>query len=192
MAKVAMPFFPLEADNSLTSMQQRLIARFSSRHAADFAQRLPSAPPAGLTGRRRRRQILFLLRSRPDKQRGGAEIMSFVSLMDIENPSRLVRFPNELCIRNKELPPQQPPVYHREINSTINCFCFNSASRLFTAAPQRSFGKCRAEAPLINIYLLFTRKEGISERDTRCHPRRFRGAALATRLAGLANTQISD
>lgn len=93
MATAAMPFFLLEVDNSLNSMQQRLIARFSSRHAADFAQRLPSAPPAGLTGRRRRRQILFLLRSRPDKQRRGAEIMSFVSLMDIENPSRLVRFP---------------------------------------------------------------------------------------------------
>lgn len=91
---------------------------FSSPHAPDFAQRLPSAPPAGLTGRRRRRQILFLLRSRPDKQRGGAEIMSFVSLMDVENPSRLVRFPmnyasgiksrcrgSRLCITERSTPP---------------------------------------------------------------------------------------
>lgn len=152
----------------------------------------PPAPPAGLAGMRRRRPILFLLRSGPDKQRRGAEIMSFVSLMDMENPSRLARSPMNYASGIKSRCCRSSRLYITEINSAINCFCFNSAIRLFMAAPQRSFRKCRAEVPLINIYLLFTRREGMSERDTRTNPRGFWGAALASRLAGLANMQISD
>lgn len=124
---------------------------FSSRHAADFAQRLPSAPPAGLTGRRRRRQILFLLRSRPDKQRGGAEIMSFVSLMDIEDPSRLVRFPMNYASGIKSCRRSSRLYITERSTPPSTAFALIAPSGCLRRAPQRSFRKCRAEAPLINI-----------------------------------------
>lgn len=76
---------------------------------------------------------------------GWGEIMSSVSLMDVENPSRLVRFPMNYASGIKSC-------CRLHITESSTAFVLVAAVRLFMAAPPRSFRKPRPQVPLINIY----------------------------------------